>query len=378
LRILIPGFDGYIGWPLTINLLSQGHEVVGYDDLSRRKNVYEMGSDSLTDIDDINNRISYLKFIGNFKLLSCADISFNEPFDAVIYLAQQPSAAWSMRSMIDATMTQYKNIIDHLELIHKIKKYCPNAHIIKLGSMGEYGTPDCHIPEGVVPSKCISGYDETCQMQGLLFPRTGISFYHISKICDTYNLEFACRTWGLTATDIMQGIVYGVSTPDTERDPGDPNLLTRFDYDECFGTVINRFATQAIANEPITLYGAGTQAKSFLPLRDSIQAINLILNNPPEKGSYRTINQLSTVHHLSHLAKLIKDFANSDSTITNIPNPRTEIEDAPYHTTNKTLTDLGYQPSDPMVEINRLINDIKPFASRIKKEVLTPKIKWKS
>jgi len=262
MKVLILGIDGYIGWPLAMHLRERGHEVIGLDNLIRRYRVQHEGSESLIPIDGIVKRQQEFP-IETTGLKSLTKLGSD--LDAIIHLAEQPSAPWSMRSVDTAIKTQYHNVLGTLNLLWLMQEHCPDAHLLKLGTMGEYGTPDCVIPEGTIPRLCIGiesmqsenySVSTPCPMKGLPFPRSAGSFYHLSKVHDTYNIIFACKTWGLRSTDIMQGVVFG-------HLPG-----TRFDYDECFGTVINRFCVQAVAGVPLTIYGEGGQTRGYLPLKN--------------------------------------------------------------------------------------------------------------
>lgn len=251
-------------------------------------------------------------------------------------------------------------------------------------TMGEYGTPNCDIPEGVIPEECLDGIDYklsdtqsgtvkvTCPMSGLLFPRSPGSFYHLSKVHDTHNVKFACDNWGLCSTDIMQGVLFGSI--------GKGELITRFDYDEYFGTVINRFCAQAISDNPLTIYGLGQQQRGFLPLKDSIQCINLAIINPPDQGEYRTFNQFEKVYSLNWLAKTVKSCAarfGLDVELEHINNPRKEMESHYYNPIHERLLALGYEPSDIEEEIASLIETILPFKDSVRQEVLYPKTNWR-
>jgi len=392
--ITILGIDGYIGWTLALDLLNKGYKVAGLDNFCRRDRVRSFGSDSLTPISDIKKRSeileSYPNFIDRIAVLDMTDkplfdfIEFVRP-DVIIHLAEQPSAPWSMKSSDRSYATQRDNVLGTLNLLWAIKQHCPEAHLIKLGTMGEYGTPDCDIPEGRIPKYGVGvsdiknycacyeeGYD--CPMQDLLFPRTAGSFYHLSKVHDTYNIEFACRNWGLSSTDIMQGVVFGLN------EPADPSLFTRFDYDEYFGTAINRFCAQALIEHPLTVYGKGNQTRGFLPLKDSIQCLNIAIENPPSLGEYRTFNQFENIYSINSLAEMVRSSAaelglNVD--ITHISNPRKESEEHYYNPTHQKLFDLGYVPTtDIQNEITKLITQLKPFTKRIKPSVILPKTLW--
>lgn len=308
----------------------------------------------------------------------------NSNFDTIVHLAEQPSAPWSMINAEHAKVTQQENVLGTLDLLWAMKEECPNAHLVKIGTMGEYGTPDCDIPEGRIPVNCLSGSQwndsrvyQNCKMQGLLFPRSPGSFYHLSKVHDTHNIKFACDTWGLRSTDIMQGVLFGVRVTGDEPE----EELTRFDYDEYFGTVINRFCAQALIEHPLTVYGLGNQQRGFLPLKDSIQCLTIAIENPPQEGEYRTWNQFENVYSINKLADMVCRRATElgyHASIKHIPNPRTELEEHYYNPHCQTLFDLGYNPTkDIELEIRNLLTDLEPYKDRIIKSVIMPKTSWR-
>ncbi len=352
MKILILGLDGYIGWPLANHLKKRGHEVSGVDNLIRRFRVSHEGSESLIPIDGILKRQESFPVIQE-KL---QDLRFIEKADCIVHLAEQPSAPWSMRSQDTAFKTQRDNVLGTLTLLWLMKKY-PDAHLVKLGTMGEYGTPDCDIPEG---------YIEDGPMKGLMFPRQAGSFYHLSKVFDSYNLDFAYRNWGIRSTDIMQGVVFGHIDG------------TRFDYDECFGTVINRFCVQAVAGVPLTVYGAGGQTRGYLPLKDSIKCLTLAVENP--SNNCRVFNQYAELYSVNFIAQTVQSVGQSiglNVDIQHIENPRKEKESHSYYTKNDNLVNLGYKPDwDFRDEIAEIIEKIIPYRDQIRKEVIMPRIKW--
>lgn len=388
-KVLILGIDGYIGWALALHLLKEGYIVSGIDNYSRRRRVEEISSDSLTTIACTLDRRYILQSFTNYHEMPI-DLSLHHSYhpvkamldhykpDAIVHLAEQPSAPWSMISPKFCTETQYENVIGTLNLLWAMKETCPNAHLIKLGTMGEYGTPDCEIPEGFIPKQpCTltrSTFDK-CPMAGLPFPKSPFSFYHLSKVHDTHNIHFACSNWDLRSTDIMQGVVYGLNKC------LDISEITRFDYDQYFGTVINRFCAQTISHNPMTLYGSGSQVRSFLPLKDSIQCLNIVIDNPPKKGEYRVFNQFENIYSLKSLANMVYQAAsnlNLDPSIENIPNPRTEADSHYYNPVSERLRSLGYKPTtDINKEIFDLLNYLKHFADRVNPKVLYPTTTWK-
>ena len=396
MKIIILGADGYIGYPLTLHLLKLGHKVWTLDNISRRHGVRKARSESLTPILEPKKRIKYLKSFSRYKGNFIFDLGRNDPGhlrsylsevkpDAIVHLAEQPSAPWSMIDVYKATTTQYENVIGTLHLLWAMKEECPNAHLVKLGSMGEYGTPECDIPEGKIPSNCIGIYGtdfdsefkdkiHTCSMSGLPFPRSPGSLYHLSKVHDTHNIIFACKTWGLNSTDIMQGVVFGIANPGVEEE------FTRFDYDQYFGTVINRFCAQAIIGHPLTIYGKGNQTRGFLPLQDSLQCLSLAIENPPKKGEYRTFNQFENIYSINELAEMVQKGMNANETvmIAHIHNPRDEAEKHYYNPAHQNLFDIGYIPTtDIQSEIANLIRLLLPYKDRVMEKAIMPTTEWK-
>jgi UDP-sulfoquinovose synthase len=289
-----------------------------------------------------------------------------------------------MQSAHFCNTTQYENVLSTLNILWAMHEVCPNAHLIKLGTMGEYGTPDCDIPEGFISEECLAGIDYKltemsgttkvkCPMSGLPFPRSPGSFYHLSKVHDTHNIIFACRNWGLTSTDIMQGVVFGIT--DTEQ-----QLLTRLDYDEHFGTVINRFLAQSLINHPLTVYGSGQQTRGYLPLKDSIQCLNIAIDNPPPSGTYRTLNQFENIYSVNELANMVAKSARKAGftpSIQHIPNPRKEADSHYYNPAHQRLFDLGYIPTtDIQGELDNLVETLYPYRNRVIKSAIMPRTKW--
>src|SRR5688572_757852 len=285
MKVFIAGIDGYLGWPLAQYLTARGHEVAGSDLMLRREWVNEMGSDSALPVYSHEERVAaFRERYGrdlDFRVEDLCDYEKVKSFlgdfqpDAIVHLGQMPSAPYSMIDQAHTVWTQQNNVTNNLNLLWAMREVCPDAHLVKLGTMGEYGTPNVDIPEGFFEVE-YRGRKDT-----LPFPRQPGSFYHLSKVHDSHNTIFACKIWGLRSTDIMQGVVFGIQTND------DPRLSTRLDFDQCFGTVINRFCCQAIIGHPLTLYGEGQQKRGFLPLRDSMQCLALAVENPPQSGEYR-------------------------------------------------------------------------------------------
>jgi len=346
LKVLVCGIDGYIGWPLALRLKTMGHKVLGLDNCWRR-NVVPSG----ICIPAVKDRMTEAEI--DFYQIDVLDINTIKNFpqvDVVVHLAEQPSAAWSMESLENCIWTHTNNLCGTLALLWFMKNKCPAAHLVKLGSMGEYGTPDYCIPEN-----------------DSHFPKHPGSFYHCTKVHDSVNVQFACETWGLTATDVMQGIVYGTRTEET---------LTRFDYNECFGTVLNRFCAQAVAKVPLTIYGDGTQKRSFLSLSDSIQCLSLIIDNPPKQGEYRIINQFDIVRSINELAEIVSSITNADKNF--VDGPRAENYGHIYEPVSILLKSFGYKPTASLlVEVEQMLNDLRQFGKTDSSLLGGPKIQWK-
>lgn len=383
MKVLILGVDGYLGWSLALHLAAQGHHVAGVDCLLRRAWVAEVGSYSAIPIYSIEERLQAFAEQFGSKLCFWQGDLLDYPFlkdvlseflpDTVVHLAEMPSAPYSMIDQAHATFTQYNNVIGSLNVLWAIKEVCPNSHLVKLGTMGEYGTPNIDIPEGFFEIEFRGRKDY------LPFPRQANSFYHWSKVHDSNNIMFACRTWGISATDIMQGIVFGARVIGMDSDK---RLRTRLDFDQCFGTAINRFVCQAVIGHPLTIYGTGEQVRGFLPLQDSMQCLTISIENPPLKGQYRVFNQFEACYSVGELATFVQEVgteAGLNVHVQHYDNPRTEAAQHHYRPERKHLTELGYRPEHNMkTEIRTMFEDLLPHKSRIleKKNILVPNIRW--
>lgn len=383
LKVLIAGADGYLGWPLCLHLMRRGHVVAGVDAFLRRKWVEEVGSHSATPIVGMGERKvaaekrfgRELKFyegdLRNYQLIQRIFQEFQP--DVVVHLGECPSAPYSMIDVDHAVFVQTNNIVTTFNLLFAMRDICPNAHLVKLGTMGEYGTPKTDIPEGFFEIEFRGRRDR------LPFPRQAGSWYHWSKVHGSNNIMFACRNWGLRATDIMQGVVFGTRTEDIH---GDDRLLTRFDFDQAFGTVVNRYCAQAVIGHPVTPFGAGHQRRGFLPLRDSMQCLTLAIEKPPPQGEYRVLNQFEEVYDVTELALKVQRAAKEIGLaveVRNLENPRKELEEHYYKPDHQNLFDLGYSPThDVETEMKDMLLDLIKYRARIeaKKDVLIPDIRW--
>ena len=382
MRVLILGGDGYLGWPTAMRFSGQGHDVGVVDNFARRRWVEEAGSSSLTPIASFEDRIdawrdvsgkSVQPFVGDIaEGTFVADVVREFEPDTIIHYGEQPSAPWSMRTVDHAVTTQSNNVIGSLKLLWAMREYAPEAHLVKLGTMGEYGTPNIDIEEGFIEIEH-KGRKDT-----LPFPKVPGSLYHLSKVHDSHNIHFACRVWGLRATDLNQGVVYGIETPETRLDE---RLLTRFDYDELFGTALNRFAVQAVIGHPLTLYGKGGQTRGFLNIVDTLQCISLTAENPPIAGEYRVFNQFTEVFDVGGLAEKVRHAASElgiDVQVDHVSNPRFELEEHYYNPAHTKLLELGLQPtllSETLIE--SMLDVIKRYRSRVIQEVIDPVTQWR-
>lgn len=365
-RVMILGVDGYLGWPLALFLSERGITVGGLDNASRRAHVGALGGTSLITIPKFKTRREIIKgytqnATSNFTITDIArqqnqmkQIMGHFRPDVVVHLAEQPSAPFSMMGLKPCINTMTNNIIGTLNVLYAMKEVCPDAHLVKLGTMGEYGTPNIPIEEGFLDVEVDGRKDR------LPFPRQAGSWYHQTKVHDSNNIAFACRIWGIRSTDIMQGVVYGTRLDEM----GDDHFKkTRLDFDSIFGTAVNRFAVQAVLGHPLTVYGKGKQKRGFIPIQDSIGCMFLAMCNPPEKGEYRVINQFEQVYSILELAEMVRDIANDSgcaAVIEHYENPRIEMEDHFYQPKHDILKSWGYEPEGDIEKtIAMIIEDVK-------------------
>jgi UDP-sulfoquinovose synthase len=381
-RTLVLGIDGYIGWGLAMHLAKRGHTVSGVDNFSRRANVQSVGSQSAIPVLDMEERVNAFKRIHGESLSFfegdlldydfLADVIKQTRPDSIVHLAEQPSAPFSMIDRKHAIYSQHNNVEGTLNVLYAMKDLVPECHLVKLGTMGEYGTPNIDIPEGFFEIEYRGRKDV------LPFPRQPHSMYHLSKVHDTANTLFACRVWKLCSTDIMQGVVYGTRTDEMTDD----SLMTRFDFDESFGTVINRYCAEAVIDLPLTPYGQGKQKRGFIDLIDSIQCLTIAIENPAARGEYRVFNQLDEVYSIGELAEKVVNVAKKlgiEAKIQNVENPRTEKAEHYYKVDNENLKKLGFKPTRTLEETAEImLKDLSKHKDRIleKSEAILPKTKW--
>ena len=381
-RILVLGGDGYLGWPTALHFSARGHEIGIVDDFTRRRAHLDLGTGSLTPIRPLDERIAAWsevsgRSIRSYVLDLCDHLAVAHALrdfkpEAIVHYGELPSAPYSMISRDHAVKTQVNNLVGTLNVLWAMRDVAPEAHLVKLGTMGEYGTPGIDIEEGYLE------VEHKGRRDLLPFPKQPGSFYHLSKVHDSHNLLFACRAWSLRATDLNQGVVYGVHTDETGVDE---RLVTRFDYDDIFGTALNRFCAEVVVGHPITVYGGGHQTRGFLNIRDTLQCVELATLNPAPPGEMRVFNQFTETFSVLHLAEEVRRAAEAldyDAEILHMVNPRVEAEEHYYNPTHTKLLELGLIPkllSEELIET--MLVTIARYRDRIDSDVIEPRTKWR-
>ncbi len=380
MRILVLGGDGYLGWPTALYLSARGHEVGVCDNLVRRDYDKEMGVSSLVPIASIEDRVAAWGAQSGAKLATyvgdLTDAAFVhrmvrefEP-DTIVHFAEQRSAPYSMIDQAHAVYTQTNNVVGNLNVLYAIGDINRDIHLVKLGTMGEYGYPNIDIEEGWIEITH-NGRTDT-----MLYPKKPGSFYHLSKVHDSHNIEFACRTWDLRATDLNQGIVYGQQTEETDADP---RLATRYDYDAVFGTVLNRFVIQAVLGHPLTVYGEGGQTRGFLNILDTIECVRIASENPANRGEFRVFNQFTESFSVLELAEAVKKAYPGEVSVEHTANPRVEAEQHYYNAKHTKLVDLGLQPhllNETLID--SLFHVVEKHKDGVNLDAIRPTVQWRS
>jgi UDP-sulfoquinovose synthase len=380
-KILILGGDGYLGWPTAMHLSRAGHSVAVVDNFMRRSMSTELGAGSLTPVQSLNERRRAWRELTGYEIDSFVG-DLTDPYftdevfrrvhpDSVVHYGEQPSAPYSMIDRRHAVLTHRNNVEGTLNVLYALRDIVPNAQLVKLGTMGEYGTPDIDIEEGYIR------IDHNGRADTLPFPKLPGSMYHLTKVHDSHNIHFACRIWNLRATDLNQGVVYGIRTDETDLDE---RLCTRFDYDEVFGTALNRFCVQAVIGYPLTVYGKGGQTRGFLNIVDTIQCVRLAIENPAGPGEFRVFNQFTEQFSVADLADIVQrvgDGMGLNVVVERIPDPRIEAEEHYYNAAHTGLLELGLRPhllTDEVVA--HLLTTIQRHKDRILLDPIAPKTLW--
>lgn len=383
-KVMILGADGYLGWPTAMYLSRAGYDVVVIDNYLKRSLFQRLDVRPLADCPSLHDRARLWETItgrhmaveigdaGDYEFLSAA-IKHHEP-GSIIHYGEIPSAPFSMLDYRSSWETVQNNLKATLTVMWAIKSNNPDIHLVKLGTMGEYGTPNIDIEEGFIE------IEKNGRKDLLPFPKLPGSFYHLSKVQDSDMLYLGVRMWGLKVTDLNQGPVYGMETDDTRLD-ADGRLLPHFHYDEFWGTVLNRFITQAAVGIPLTIYGSGNQKRGFLNLTDTLQCVRLAVENPVGKGQFRVMNQFTEIFSVLDLATRIQTAAKPLGLaveVSHIQNPRKEKEDHYYHANNTNLISLGLQPvllSDAI--LTEMIELVLRQKSSIRHDIILPgRAKW--
>jgi UDP-sulfoquinovose synthase len=379
MKILVLGGDGYLGWPTALHLSAAGHDVAVLDNFARRGYDFEMGTDSLVPIESLQSRIKVWRDLTGCSIacyvgdLNDADFTYQVVRDygpdTIVHFAEQRAAPYSMVDRKHAVYTQVNNVVGTLNVLYAIAEIDPDIHLVKLGTMGAYGTPNIDIEEGWLEIEHKGRKDR------VLFPKRPGSYYHLSKVHDSHNIEFACRIWGIRATDLNQGVVYGQQTPQTAMDD---RLATRYDYDAVFGTVLNRFVIQSVLGLPLTVYGNGRQVRGIIEIRDTVRCLQLACENPADRGEFRVFNQMTQSLSITKMAETIARVSPENVTIEHLANPRVEEEGHHYNVVHSGLLELGLDPhllSDTLIE--SLFEITKRFAHRVRPEAMIPTIDWR-
>jgi UDP-sulfoquinovose synthase len=382
MKIIVLGGDGYCGWATALHLSAKGHAVAIVDNFVRRQWDHELGVQSLTPILPLSERLrTWTRLTGKAIDLFVGDVTDHdfllttvkqfEP-EAIVHFAEQRSAPYSMIDRKHAVFTQVNNLVGTLNVLFAIREVQPDCHLIKLGTMGEYGTPNIDIEEGYIT------IEHNGRRDILPFPKQPGSFYHLSKVHDSHNMMFACKIWGVRATDLNQGVVYGTMTDEIGLDEA---LINRLDYDEVFGTVLNRFCVQAAIGQPLTVYGKGGQTRGFLDIRDTVRCIELACLNPAAKGECRVYNQFTEQFSVLDIARMVQEAGRNFGTkveIDHIPDPRVEAEQHYYNAKHSKLLDLGLQPhylSESLLD--SLMNVAQRYRDRVDPTIMLPQVNWR-
>jgi UDP-sulfoquinovose synthase len=381
MRILVLGGDGYLGWPTAMHLSAYGHQIAVVDNYLRRRLCRDEKVDFLYAVPDLNERAALWQSVSGHEIaVHIGDLNewefiaqvFEkyEP-EAIVHYAEQPAAPYSMLNRKAATLTLHNNLSVTANVIFAVREFCPDAHIVKLGTMGEYGTPNIDIEEGWLD------VEHNGRQHTFLYPRKAGSLYHTTKIMDTDLLWFYVRTWGLRVTDLMQGPVYGIFNAESAPDE---RLLPFFNYDEIFGTVLNRFVVQAVAGYPLTVYGQGGQTRGYLNIKDTLNCVRLAVENPAETGELRIFNQFTETFSVNDLADKVRKAGKQLALtvkIEHIENPRIEDEAHYYNPKHTGLIDLGLTPHYLSEEVLlEMMEFVMRHKGSIQKDQILRNVKW--
>jgi UDP-sulfoquinovose synthase len=378
MQILVLGGDGYLGWPTALHLSALGHDVAVNDNFARRGYDEEMGVESLVPIATLEERIAAWREISGTEIRAyvgdLCDAAFVHEMvrgfrpDTIVHFGEQRAAPYSMISQAHAVYTQTNNVVGNLNMMYAIGDIDRDIHLVKLGTMGEYGQPNIDIEEGWIEVEHKGRKDR------MIYPKRPGSFYHCSKVHDSVNLEFGCRIWGMRVTDLNQGVVYGAETEQTKLDP---RLATRFDYDGVFGTVLNRFIIQAVLGHPLTVYGDGSQTRGLINIVDTVECIRIASENPADRGEFRVFNQMTESKSINEIAETVANEFPAEATIEHVENPRVEVYDHYYNVVHTALESLGLRPTLLSTAlIDHLFDVVQRHRDRVDLAAIMPTVKW--
>jgi UDP-sulfoquinovose synthase len=382
MKIAVLGGDGYCGWATALYLSAKGHCVSIVDNFVRRQWDHEVGAQTLTPIRPLSERVQvWHQLTGHTIQTSIGDVTDYEFLlgtlkalepEAIVHFAEQRSAPYSMIDRKHAIFTQVNNVVGTLNVLFAMREALPDCHLVKLGTMGEYGTPNIDIEEGYLT------IEHNGRRDVLPYPKQPGSFYHLSKVHDSHNIMFACKIWGIRATDLNQGVVYGTLTDEVALDEA---LINRFDYDDVFGTVLNRFCIQAAVGQPLTVYGKGGQTRGFLDIRDTVRCIEIACLNPASKGECRVFNQFTEQFTVLELAEKVEAAGRKlglSVSVDHLPDPRVEAEQHYYNAKHSKLLDLGLKPhllSDSLLD--SLMSIAVKYRDKVDNSLMVPHVNWR-
>ena len=381
MKVIVLGADGYLGWPTCMYFAVRGYDVIGIDNYARRRIAAETDSEALFPNPRLPERADLFASATGHRIAvleaDCANVEqlsavvLEHKPGALIHYAEQPSAPYSMRDAEAGAYTLHNNLGTTFAALTAIRAHSPATHLVKLGTMGEYGTPNIDIEEGWLD------VEHNGRKDRFLFPRQAGSLYHTTKVLDTDLIWFFVRTYGLRVTDLMQGPVYGLATEETRIDD---RLLPNFHYDDIFGTVLNRFITQAVAGIPLTVYGRGGQTRGYLNLTDTLQCVKLAVEHPPETSELRIFNQFTETFSVRDLAEKVAQAGREAGyrvEIASVPNPRLEQEEHYYNPKFTGLASLGLQPSLLTQDVlTGMLQTVAAYRDRIDAGKILPRVRW--
>src|SRR5437763_2913195 len=380
MQILFLGGDGYLGWPTALHLSAAGHEVAVCDNFARRGYDEERGVESLVPVASLEERIAVWTEVSGKQIKPYVGDLCDAPFvhqmvadfrpETIVHFGEQRAAPYSMIDQAHAVYTQTNNVVGNLNVMYAIADIDRDIHLVKLGTMGEYGTPNIDIEEGWIE------IEHNGRSDRMIYAKRPGSFYHCSKVHDSTNIEFGCRIWGLRATDLNQGAVYGA---DTEQTKLDPRLATRFDYDAVFGTVLNRHVIQAVLGHPLSVYGDGSQTRGLINIVDTVECIRLACENPADRGEFRVFNQMTESKSVLEIAQTIADTFPGEATIEHVDNPRVEAEGHYYNVKHSRLEELGLKPtllSEALID--HLFDVVERHKDRVDISAIMPTVDWRA